>query len=270
MYLLGPLLQSVGSVSSREIFTTLKSEVARSFSGSILNSSCIAEPLRCDPNRQRRVRKAAVPPRCDPTRGQRGEQCGSFSSSNGSSLAGAGRSAGLYPSDCSSRTILSSTCSSPGRGAATRCSAGNLASSRVAGSKIRSAWRSPGSASALRSKNMNGAGGPMCVDHGLSSSKRMSRRFAGSSTLRGKNMDGAGGLMCVGHGLRSSGSTSRSFADSSALRAKLLMARLGIVGRAQILMTCLSRVRLRHSVSILLTRWCGCHLHRTHTTCMGT
>ena len=87
----GASLQSVGSVSSREIFTTLKSEVARSFSGSILNSSCIVEPLRCDPNRgQRRVRKAAFPPRCDPTRGQRGEQCGSFSSSNGSSLAGAG------------------------------------------------------------------------------------------------------------------------------------------------------------------------------------
>ena len=80
-------------------------------------------------------------PAVDPTRGQRGEQCGSLSSSNGSSLAGAGRSARLYPSSCSSRTILSSTYSSPGRGAATRCSAGNLASSRVAGSKIRSAWR---------------------------------------------------------------------------------------------------------------------------------
>ena len=37
---------------------------------------------------------------------------------------------------------MSSTCLCPGRGAATRCSAGNLASSRVAGSKIRSAWRS--------------------------------------------------------------------------------------------------------------------------------
>ena len=193
----------MGSVSSLEIFTTLKSEVARSFSGSILNSSCIAEPLRCDPNR-----------------GQRREQCSSVSLSNGSSLAGAGRSAGLYPSDCSSRTILSSTCSSPGCGAASRFSAGNLGSSRVAGSKIRSAWRSPGSVSALRSKNMNGAGGPMCVDHGLSSSKRMSRRFAGSSTLRGKNMDGAGGLRCVGHGMRSSGSTSRSFADSSALKGQ--------------------------------------------------
>ena len=118
--------------------------------------------------------------------------------------------------------ILSSTCSSPGRGAATRCSAGNLASSRVAGSKIRSAWRSPGSASALRSKNMNGAGGPMCIDHGLSSLKRMSQRFAGSSTLRGKNVDGAGGLMCVGHGLRSSGSTSWSFADSSALKGQVV------------------------------------------------
>ena len=83
MPLLGPLLQGVSSVSSRDVFTTLKSKVARSFvSGSILNSRCIAEP-----------------PRCDPKRGQRGEQCCSFSSSNGSSLAGAGRSAGLYPSD---------------------------------------------------------------------------------------------------------------------------------------------------------------------------
>ena len=35
----------------------------------------------------------------------------------------------------------------------------------VAGSKIRSAWRSPGFASALRSKTMHGAGGPMCDDH---------------------------------------------------------------------------------------------------------
>ena len=91
MHLLGSLLQGVGSVSSQEIFTTLlKSKVARSFvSSSILNSSCIAEPLRCDTNRgQRRVCDAAVPPRCDPKRGQRGGQYGSFSSSNGSSPAG--------------------------------------------------------------------------------------------------------------------------------------------------------------------------------------
>ena len=100
----------MGSVFSWEVFTTLKSEVARSFSGSIVNSSCIAEPLRCDPNRgQRRVRQAAVPPRCDPTCGQRGEQFSSFSSMNGPSLAG----------DCSLRTIVSSTCSSPGGGVAT-------------------------------------------------------------------------------------------------------------------------------------------------------
>ena len=57
---------------------------------------------------------------------------------------------------------------------------------------------------------MNGAGGPMCDDHGLSSSKCMSGRFAGSRTLRGKNMDGAGG------------STSRSFADSSVLRGQVV------------------------------------------------
>ena len=57
---------------------TLESEVARSFS--VVNSSCIAEPLRCDPNRgERRVLQGAVPPRCDPTCGQRGEQCTSFS-----------------------------------------------------------------------------------------------------------------------------------------------------------------------------------------------
>ena len=108
MHLLGPLLQSVGSVSSREIFTTLKSKVARSFvSVSVLNSSCIAEPHRCDPKR-----------------GQRGGQCGSFSSSNGSSVAGAcaGRSAGLCLSSRIIPTILSSTCSS---------SAGNLASGSV-------------------------------------------------------------------------------------------------------------------------------------------
>ena len=80
----------------------------------------------------------------------------------------------------------------------------------------------PGSASALRSTNMNGAGGPMYVDHGLSSSKRMSQRFAGSSALRSKNMDGAGGPMCVGHGLRSSRSTSRSFAGSSTLKGKVV------------------------------------------------
>ena len=93
---------------------------------------------------------AAVPPRCDHNRGQRGGQSGSPSSSHVSCVASAGRGAGLRPSGCSSRimpTILSSTCSSPGlgnlgRGAATRCSAGDLASSRVAGSKIRSAWRS--------------------------------------------------------------------------------------------------------------------------------
>ena len=122
------------------------------------------------------------------------------------SLAGAGRNAGLYTSGCSSRTIVSSTCSIPCGGVATHCSAGNLASSRVAGSKIRSAWRSLGFASALRSKTMNGAGD----DHGLSSSKCMSRRFAGSRTLRGKNMDGAGG------------STSWSFADSSVLRGQVV------------------------------------------------
>ena len=108
------------------IFTTLKSKVARGFvSDSILKGSC-----------------KAAPPRCDPKRGQRGGQCGSFSSSNGSSVAGTGRSAGLCPSSRIMPTIWSSTCSSTGRGAATRCSAGNLASSRVAGSKIRSAWRS--------------------------------------------------------------------------------------------------------------------------------
>ena len=79
----------------------------------------------------------------------------------------------------------------------------------------------PGSASALR-KNLYGAGGPMSVDHGLSSSKRMRRRFAGSSTLRSKNLDGAGGPRCVGPGLRSSGSKSRSFADSSALKGQVV------------------------------------------------
>ena len=106
----------MGSVSSREIFTTLKSEVARSFSGSILNSSCIAEPLRCDPNRgQRRVCQAAVPPRCDPTCGQRGEQCSSFSSSNGSSLAGAGRSSGpTIPCSSSAGSLASSRSGAPG------------------------------------------------------------------------------------------------------------------------------------------------------------
>ena len=198
----------MGSVCSRDVLKTLKSEVSRSF--------FVASPLRCDPNRgQRRQHDAAASPRCDPMRGQRGKQdfndagkdivrtsgmaSTMVSSTNGPSLAGAGR-----------RTIVSSTCSSPGGGVATHCSAGNLASSRVAGSKIRSAWRSPGFASALRSKTMNGAGGPMCDDHGLSSSKCMSRRFAGSSTLRGKNMDGAGG------------STSRSFADSSALRGQVV------------------------------------------------
>ena len=84
----GSLLQSVGSVCSREVLKTLKSEVARSFS--VVNSSCIAEPLRCDPNRgQRRVLQGAVPPRCDPTCGQRGEQCSSFStcSSSGGGVA---------------------------------------------------------------------------------------------------------------------------------------------------------------------------------------
>ena len=61
----------MGSVCSQEVLKSLKSEVARSFSGSVVNSSCIAEPLRCDPNRgQRRVRQGAVPPRCDPTCGQ--------------------------------------------------------------------------------------------------------------------------------------------------------------------------------------------------------
>ena len=41
----------------------------------------------------------------------------------------------------------------------------------------------PGSASALRCKNMNGAGGPMCVGHGQRSSRGTSWRFAGSSDL---------------------------------------------------------------------------------------
>ena len=168
------LLKVVGSVSSREIFKTLKSKVARSFfvSGPILNGSCKAALRRCDPNRgQRRERDAAVPPRCDPNRGQRGGQSGSPSSSNGSCVAGAGRGAGLRPSGCSSMmmpTILSSTCSSPGlgnigRGAATRCSAGDLASSRVAGSKIRSAWRS-GAHGAVGS-----SGGVLCWSSGCSS-----------------------------------------------------------------------------------------------------
>ena len=52
----------MGSVSSREIFTTLKSKVARTFvSDSILNGSCIAKP-----------------PRCDPKRGHQRGQCGSL------------------------------------------------------------------------------------------------------------------------------------------------------------------------------------------------
>ena len=55
-----------------------------------------------------------------------------------------------------------------------------------------------------------GAGGPMSVDHGMSSSKR-----------RSKNLDGAGGPRCVGPGLRSSGSKRRSFADSSALKGQV-------------------------------------------------
>ena len=62
----------------------------------------------------------------------------------------------------------------------------------------------------------------MSVDHGMSSSKRMRRRFAGSSTLRSKNLDGAGGPRCVGPGLRSSGSKRRSFADSSALKGQVV------------------------------------------------
>ena len=78
----------MGSVCSRDVLKTLKSEVSRSFS--VVNSSCIAEPLRCDPNRgQRRVPHGTVPPRCDPTCGQRGEQCSSFSpcSSPGGGIA---------------------------------------------------------------------------------------------------------------------------------------------------------------------------------------
>ena len=130
----------MGSVSSRVFFKTLKSKVsARSsfVSGPILNGSC-----------------KAVPSGCDPKCGQRGGQSGSFSSSSSAScVAGAGRGAGLRPSGCSWRIMpktLSSTCSSPGhgnfdRGAETRFSAGvarkSLATSRVAGSKIRSAWR---------------------------------------------------------------------------------------------------------------------------------
>ena len=117
MHLLGYLLKVVGSVSSRIIFKTLQSKVARSFvSGLLLNSSCIAEPLRCDPNRgQRRVCDAAVPPRCDPKRGQRGGQRGSFSSSNGSSLAGAGRSSGpTIPCSSSAGSLASSRRGAPG------------------------------------------------------------------------------------------------------------------------------------------------------------
>ena len=47
-----------------------------------------------------------------------------------------------------------------------------------------------GYATVLRSKNMNGAGGPMCVGHGLKSSRSTSQRFAGSSALKGKVVDG--------------------------------------------------------------------------------
>ena len=47
-----------------------------------------------------------------------------------------------------------------------------------------------GSASALRSKNVNGAGRPTCVGHGLRSLRSTSRRFAGSSVLKGKVADG--------------------------------------------------------------------------------
>ena len=192
----------MGSVCSRDFEKTLKSEVSRSV--------FVASPLRCDPNRgQRRQHDAAASPRCDPMRGQRGKQDFNVagkdlvrtsglastmaSSTIGPSLAGAGL-----------RTIASSTSSSL---------VGNLDSSRVAESKIRSAWRSPGFASALRS-----------------SSKCMSRRFAGSNTLGGKNMDGAGGstsrrfagssAMCGKNMDGAAGSTSRSFADSSALSGK--------------------------------------------------
>ena len=82
---------------------TLKSEVARSFS--VVNSSCIAEPLRCDPSRgQRRVLQGAVPPRCDFRCDQRGEQCSSFSTAL---LRSTAPSAALWvPLDlCGSRSL---------------------------------------------------------------------------------------------------------------------------------------------------------------------
>ena len=96
-----------------------------------------------------------------------------------------------------------------------------------------------GSASALRSKNMNGAGGPTCVEHGLRSSEVCWLQRAAEQEYE----------WCWWTHVRWSW-------------AEIL--------EKQILKTLLSRARLRHNVSILSTLWCGCHLHRTHTTCMET
>ena len=111
----------MGSGCSQEVLKTLKSEVSRSL--------FVASPLRCDPNRGQRGKQDFNDAGKNIVRTS-GMASTMVSSTNGPSLAGAGR-----------RTIVSSTCSTPGGGVATHCSAGHLASSRVAGSKIRYAWR---------------------------------------------------------------------------------------------------------------------------------
>ena len=145
---------------------TLKSEVSRSF--------FVASPLRCDPNRgQRRQQEAAASPRCDPMRIVRT-----------SGMASTMVFVDEWAESC-------------------WCWAENNCEQYVFefGWEI---WILQGLldrrfgvlggvlvfASALRSKTMNGAGGPMCGDHGLSSSKCTSRSFADSSALRGQVVDG--------------------------------------------------------------------------------
>ena len=106
-----------------------------------------------------------------------------------------------------------------------------------ASSLVARSMRDPGSSSsALRSQSSNGAGCPM-FGHGYGSFSSSS--LAVKSTRRksaGSCDPGTCSSVRKGQGWNSSKSS--DFADLF--------------------------------VSILLTRWCRCHLHRTHTTCMGT
>ena len=234
----------MGSVCSRDFSTTLKSKVSRSFFD--------ASPLRCDPNRgQRRQQFAAALPRCDPMRGQRGKQRFNETGKeiNRDSVVGwddATCSSSTVAPACALKVTRHTSYSSPevaGAGVG-RTSSGKSSSSSACSSPV------PGRGASLRLPGsvLSGASSPGAAGRGVALRPLVLRR----------NLSGGSMMPRSGRGLML----------SRAVPCWLRQARP--VSVVRVLRICLLHARLRRNVSILSTLWSSCHLHRTHTTCMGT